>query len=79
MKLIPIGTVSHEYGIDEYVLLVPGPDEEPDQHDAQRFLTEARYRESSGPGSRFCVALSVTPKPYAEGTFIGIACHRQDV
>lgn len=79
MRLTCIGAVCHEYGMDEYVLLEPVGDEKPDRFDAHRFLTEQRYRQSDGPGSTYCVALSVTPKPYADHTFIGIACHRRDV
>jgi hypothetical protein len=79
MRLTCIGAVCEEYGVDEYVLLQPEGDEQPDEHDALRFLTEQRYRESRGPGTSYCVALSVTPKPYADHTFIGIACHRRDV
>lgn len=79
MRLTIIGLVPHTYGTDEYVLLEPEGDEEPDEHDARRFLTEARYRESRGPGTAFCVSMLVTPKPYADHTFVGIAQHRRDV
>ena len=86
MKVTPIGTIDHGIdGLDFYYLLKLAEDDPfttaPEvalSYVKTEFLSRV-YLNSDRPGSSFCHTVLVTPKPYSDTEFIGIAQVRYDV
>jgi len=82
MKHTTIGHLPADSGADWYYLLEleesDGTPEWPEEYARSHFLASV-YRNTFTPGGVYCSTVRVTPYPYSETKFIGIAEVRYDV
>ena len=78
MSITDIGNINNGIDGTEIYLLVTC-DEASTKQQVNDFVMERYYKESTGPGYKFCNNCTVIPKPYYDSEFIVIVHIRYDV